>query len=331
MTSVALVLGAGGAVGHAWHAGVLEGLREGLGWDARTSDLIVGTSAGSVVAAMLRADVGPTDLYARATGGRVSAAATRRLAGQGRRPMPPPPLTPGRRARTGPASLGLLARTAATPWRLRPGLLAAAALPRGGIDPGIAAGLVGLHPDGWPTAALWICAVRLRDGALVVFGRDGAGSIVGGGVDVGGAVAASCAIPGYFSPVRIGSDDFVDGGAHSPTNADLARGHDLVVVSSSMSLDGAAARRPSPDRLFRLAHRASLQREVGALRRRGQSVVTLQPGAADLAVMGGTASAMDERRREPVARRTRKTTLRRLSSDRLGSLLSRLATSRPAG
>jgi NTE family protein len=62
---IGLVLGAGGLVGHAWHAGVLAGLAEGLGWDPRTADVVVGTSAGSVVAAMLRGGLSAADVFAR--------------------------------------------------------------------------------------------------------------------------------------------------------------------------------------------------------------------------------------------------------------------------
>ncbi|MPY93695.1 MAG: patatin-like phospholipase family protein, partial [Acidimicrobiia bacterium] len=59
MGRVALVLGAGGTVGHAYHAGTLAALGELTGWDARHADVVVGTSAGSIVGAMLRAGVGP--------------------------------------------------------------------------------------------------------------------------------------------------------------------------------------------------------------------------------------------------------------------------------
>lgn len=48
----ALVLGGGGTVGIAWEAGVLAGLQR-AGADARHTDLIVGTSAGSVVGTQL--------------------------------------------------------------------------------------------------------------------------------------------------------------------------------------------------------------------------------------------------------------------------------------
>jgi NTE family protein len=315
--AVALVLGAGGVVGQAWHAGVLAALDEELGWDARRADQVVGTSAGSVAGALLRAGFAPRDLFARATGGAMSPDAQARLTAAGMRQPPqlPPPAVGGTRA---PASPALLARAAMT---LRPGLAVAGMLPRGRTENRmIASGIGALHPDGWPPARLEICAVRLDDGRRVVFGRPGAPT-----ADVGAAVAASCAIPGYFAPVPIGGADHVDGGVHSPTNADLALGADVVVVSSPMSLDSHALRRPAVDRLLRMGHRASLERELVGLRRGGATVVTFQPGVDDLALMGGTAGAMDPKRREGVARQARETTLRRLRSPRLREALAGLA------
>src|SRR6185436_7750278 len=81
----------------------------------------------------------------------------------------------------------------------------------------------------WPERPLWICAVRLRDGHRVVFGRDPVDV-----PDIGVAVEASSAIPGFFRPVRIGEERYIDGGVHSPTNAELLAGLSLdgvVVVS----------------------------------------------------------------------------------------------------
>jgi len=46
---VGLVLGAGGTVGAAYHAGALTALQHDLGWDARDAAVVVGTSAGSIV------------------------------------------------------------------------------------------------------------------------------------------------------------------------------------------------------------------------------------------------------------------------------------------
>ncbi|HZB71722.1 MAG TPA: patatin-like phospholipase family protein, partial [Acidimicrobiales bacterium] len=282
----------------------------------RRADVVIGTSAGSMVAALLRAGIGPADLVARATGDRVSTEARRILEAAGMTGPPPGPPGPARPKAFRPASVGMLRRAALTPWRFRPGLVLAGALPRGEVDPGYA-GLVGrLFPAGWPDRPLWLNAVRLRDGRRVTFGRDG-----DAGGDVGAAVAASCAIPGYYAPVAVAGDDYVDGGAHSPTNADLAAGGPgLVVVSSPMSV-GRGALRPSTALVGRLTHRATLQREVAALRRQGRSVVTFQPGAEDLAVMGGGANALDAGRRDRVARQARESTLRRLDAPALREAL----------
>jgi NTE family protein len=62
MIKVGLVLGAGGVVGQAYHAGVLAALEQDLGWDPRTADVIVGSSAGSVTGTLLRLGVPASDL-----------------------------------------------------------------------------------------------------------------------------------------------------------------------------------------------------------------------------------------------------------------------------
>ena len=89
MARIGLVLGAGGVVGHAFHAGVLAALQEETGWDARRADLIVGTSAGSGVAALLRAGLSPADLLARATDSALSADGARLAARAGAPPVRP--------------------------------------------------------------------------------------------------------------------------------------------------------------------------------------------------------------------------------------------------
>ena len=98
----------------------------------------------------------------------------------------------------------------------------------------VAAGLRPLFSGDWPARHLWVCAVRLDNGRRVTFGLDPVRA------DVATAVAASCAIPGFFEPVTIDGARYVDGGAHSPTNADLVArlGLDLVVVSTSAATVG---------------------------------------------------------------------------------------------
>jgi NTE family protein len=167
---------------------------------------------------------------------------------------------------------------------VRPGAVASSLLPAGRVSTDmIARSLQRLHGSDWPQRDLRICAVRARDARRVVFGSGRAPV-----TDVGTAVAASCAIPGYFAPVQVAGSAYVDGGAHSPSNADVL-GHDaldLVVVVSPMSVGRGAARRPRPDLALRLAVRRYLSQEVRALRRRGAEVVVLQPGPEDLPVMG---------------------------------------------
>lgn len=304
---IGLVLGAGGVTGGAFHAGVLSALHEAMSWDARDAEILVGTSAGSLTAASLRAGLSPDDLMARNEGRPLSPAGARVL-----RSAAPPSWTelrpraastPGERR--GPQAAGMLARFAAQPWRARPGTIATALLPRGRLP--IADLTTTFDPvfgGRWPHKALWICAVRLTDGARVVFGKDAK-------APVPRAVAASCAIPGFFEPVEIGGVDHVDGGVHSPTNADLMAGLglDLVLVSSPMSLAGRSLF-PTADAPLRRACRAYLDREAVSVRRRGTHVVAFQPTLEDARVMG--ANAMDPRRRAVTARHVRESTLRRL-------------------
>jgi NTE family protein len=125
-------------------------------------------------------------------------------------------------------------------------------------------------------------------------------------------VAASCAIPGFFRPVKIDSEVFVDGGVHSPTNADLLAnlGLDLVVVSSPMSLAGSGLR-IRLDQPARRWSRLLLDGEARRLRRQGVEVLAFQPTADDITIIG--ANPMDAGRRVAVARQARESTLRRLA------------------
>ncbi|HVM10763.1 MAG TPA: patatin-like phospholipase family protein [Acidimicrobiales bacterium] len=315
---VALVLGAGGVTGGAFHAGVLAALHDELGWDARRADVVIGTSAGSMAGAALRAGLSPRDLYARATGRPLSVEGARLV-----RSMPPPPshfpLRREVRARAGrrPAAAANLGRMALS--RASIGAMAAALLPRGEIPiADLAAGFDPLFRDAWPRDPLWVCAVRLTDGRRVVFGREGHPK-----APVAQAVASSCAIPGYFSPVAIDGVDHVDGGVHSPTNLDLVAGlgYDLVVVSSPMSIAGRGIR-VAADTALRRACRAFLDREAIAVRRRGTPVVAFQPTPDDASVMG--VNAMDPSRRSEVARRIYDSTKQRLARADMGERLRAL-------
>ena len=265
MTRVGLVLGAGGVVGQAYHAGVLAALERELGWDPRSADVIVGSSAGSITGTLLRLGVTagdlrpwPPDRRSRTRGRRL---VDRILPDPSDLPSPPPRdwLRPWR-----PPSAALLARIARRPWSFRPDVAAMTMLPAGRIDlTDRAAPLHQMVGDRWPED-LWICAVRRTDGARVVFGRPGSPP-----APLAAAVLASCAIPAYFAPVAIGGVEYFDGGVHSATNADVVRNRplDLVVVVSPMS----AARPPigAPDGLLRWSAHRRLEREARRLERGG--------------------------------------------------------------
>jgi NTE family protein len=317
MAGIALVLGAGGTVGHAFHAGVLCALAEVVGWDARQADVVVGTSAGSAVVALLRAGMPPTDLLKRGSRQPLSheGAAVVRRAGLG-----PLRARPPRQRSSGPmASPTRLARAARAPWAVTPGSLAAAVLPAGQLPTAdIAVPFDNLYGDAWPSRSTWIVAVQLDTGRRVAFGRPDAPA-----ARVSDAVRASCAIPAYFEPAVIEGQRYVDGGVHSTTNADLVGGErpDLVLVSAPMSAArGAVGFEPS-SALRRYAG-LSLRREVAGLRARGIAVITFRPTARDLEVMVG--DSLDPAKFWPVAARVRETVGQRLARHDVATRLAAL-------
>jgi NTE family protein len=323
MPRIGLVLGAGGAVGHAFHAGVLAALAEETGWDARDAEVIVGTSAGSLVGAFLRAGLSGPDLAARTCDEPMSEAGRELVdrAETATQHLPPIPSRPPRRQGLPAMSApGALVRAMFPPWTARPGALAAAALPEGRISTAIIATGLRAFFDQWPDRALWINTVDLQTSRLVTFGREDAPD-----ADVPSAVAASCAIPAFFAPVSINGVRYVDGGVHSPTNADLLAGLglDLVVISSPMSIARNSARLAA-DQAARRVARFALVREVARIRRGGTPLLTFQPTTADLAVMG--INAMDPSRRADVTRQAEESARHRLrrsdATDRVKLLTS---------
>lgn len=210
----ALVLGGGGVTGIAWELGLLHGLAE-AGVDLTTADLVVGTSAGSVVGAQVRGATPLADLYA----GQQLRPATGELAASlgplTLLRMAPAMLLPGsseaKRRRVG--AMALKAHPPAGPGEEEPrvevirGRLRTA----GGDDPA------------WPDRDLLVTAVDARSGALNRLTRDS-------GVPLVRAVAASCAVPLVWPPVALDGRPHVDGGLRSTANADLAEGYDRVVV-----------------------------------------------------------------------------------------------------
>src|SRR5580704_775159 len=300
---VGLVLGAGGVLGAAWMTGALPALQERLPRPLGDLDLIVGTSAGSVLAAALRCGIGVDELVAHQRGepvGPLEASAVDGLTGG---PWPPAP-----QLRLGSARLMLAMLLA--PHRVHPTVAASAWLPLGRADHGAlremvhalhshAYGLpVSAEPPAWIGGETWIVAVDYDSGRRAVFGRPGAPA-----ARLPEAVVASCSIPGWYQPAVIGGRRYVDGGVRSPTSVGmLARaGVDEVFVLAPMASVAADRPRMPHERLerqLRALITMTLLREVRALRAAGIAVTVLTPGPADLAVMG--VNLMDPRRRRQV-------------------------------
>ena len=289
MTRIGLVLCAGGTVGQAYQAGALAALENDLGWDPREADVIVGTSAGSVTGTLLRLGMPASELAAWAVKAPLSLddrEATSVLEGD-RPEFPPFTIHHWMRPWRLP-SPQLVARVARRPWAFRPSVAAMTLLPTGRVDMvKLAPGLQETATDSWPDG-LMICAARRSDGGRVVFGRADSPAAT-----VPEAVAASCAIPGYFAPVNIGGVEYFDGGVHSPSNADVVRnlGLDLVIAISPMSAAGGLPR--TADGLYRYAVHRRLERELGRLAKRGTTVVRIEPASRSLTAMGVNMMADD--------------------------------------
>ncbi|MEM7288160.1 MAG: patatin-like phospholipase family protein [Actinomycetota bacterium] len=282
MTSVGLVLGAGGLAGYAYHAAALAVLQRMTGWDPRTAELIVGTSAGSNVGAILRGNVPVGEALDRIltvpTNPR-SMARLRELSGR----VEANPTNGG--FRLAPAAPKLALRELSRGLFARPSRVGVGLIPAGRLGTEVIGDRAAeLHHGRWPDETLWIPAVRLSDGERVVFGRDRLD------VGVGTASEASSAIPGFFRPVAIDGDRYIDGGVHSPTNADLVvgKGFDLVVIVSPMSGDSLASIGRSINGPLRAFCKEVLRREVRAIRNEGTDVLVVEPNLDEIRSMGPT-------------------------------------------
>ncbi|PVZ14883.1 patatin-like phospholipase family protein [Actinomycetospora cinnamomea] len=308
--SLGLVLGTGGQLGYAWMVAALSTWERATGRDAREAEVMVGTSAGSVVAAALASGVPVSDMLddlldpppprPRPPGAPPSTA---------RRGLPPVP-------RVGPGSLRLLGKIARRPRRFPPLAFGAALLPTGrGDTTGLTRWVTKWAHETWPEhPQVRIVSMDYDNGHRVPFGRRGAPP-----ASMAEAATASCAVPGWFSPVRIGGRRYVDGGVCSATSADLLLDGDLPRVDEALVLvplarTGAA---PKPwsdpvgatDGWLRGLIGGRTAHEIGRLREAGIAVTEHAPGVEDRAVTGW--NVMDPRKQAEVAQVALRTTAER--------------------
>lgn len=291
-----LVLGAGGVLGAAWTIGALDALAEVDGIDPADADVVVGTSAGSVLAALIGGGLTVDDLLAHQRGARLSRQVALEWSydeSTGGAGPTRPRLTVG--------SPALLRRSIAHPRDVPPLAVLAALTPTGTGTLAEVRSVVRsvADDDGWVRTRsggqVWVVAMDYDTGRRVAFGRDGAPP-----AELGEAVSASCAIPGWYAPVLVEGRRYVDGGTISSTSADLLarEGLDEVYVLAPMAAFVTDRPRQVATRLERRLRRQitrRLVRECQTLTRSGASVTVLAPGPEDLAGMG--ANLMDPRRR----------------------------------
>lgn len=247
----ALVLGGGGITGIAWETGLLKGLRD-AGADVTGADLIVGTSAGSVVGAQIATGVPLDELYGRQL--QAVNIATERAPDIG-------PLT----------EFFSAARSSSTQDWAKPtrevlawiGEQARAAATRPTEESRLEVVMARLPIHDWPERRLLVTAVDTEDGSFVVWDRTS-------GVALPLAVASSCAVPWIYPPVTINGRRYMDGGVRSTTNADVAAGYEVVLIVAPMGAVMTAA----------------LDEEVAELREAGSAVDVISPDQAALDAIG---------------------------------------------
>jgi NTE family protein len=328
---VGLVLGAGGVLGGAWLTGGLHALATETGWDPGSADYVVGTSAGSIVGALCAAGVPPWFMIAHSAGesfdgvvdgdGRPASDADRDGGATFRLHRGLPYL--------GPGSWRLGVKSLANPARHTPAQLVTGWLPRGLVSTEPLERTVRRAvPEGWAGHPnLWVMACDYETGRRVAFGREGSPP-----AELAEAVAASCAIPGFYRPVTIGGRRYVDGGVYSASNLDVLRRErlDLVICLNPTSSRAEVASRGLGARAARATRSASgrrLGREARRLREVGTQVVLIQPTAEDLAVMGN--NLMSGRRRHELINVAIRTVARQLRAPGVSALLRDLPPGEP--
>lgn len=288
-----LVLGGGGLVGMGYHAGVLQALDD-AGVDAGAADILVGTSAGSVIASYLAAGWATSDFYEYGMGRHPKSVSDP----EGQRREVRDIFIPlyGNRAERVRRGVGSLFAVAAARGFYRAGLKGK--VPAGPLRKAFPAGMYStqttkerLHddlPSEWPRDGLFISTAELYSGKRVVFGAEDAPP-----ASLPEAVLASTAIPGVFPPVRIGDRQYVDGGIVSGTSLDLAADAGCTSILCVAPLgyridDPTLARDPrmwSP-MFVRAMFARKLRTEVRAARSRGIDVLVLRPLLSELKTHG---------------------------------------------
>ncbi len=301
-----LVLASGGTLGEAWMSGLLAGIEDAAGHDFRNTESLIGTSAGSLVAAALvagqrpRRPKRPPEGLALASGEQPGSDVSAGRAAQLAAPILGASRTTLQNVAREAARLAGLAATPLAPMALALGSTGSTAMRAALLSraPGTDRSLSAIHDGVSETGAIFdgrlrVVAVDRESGRRVVFGSPGAPDTT-----VAQAVQASCSVPWIFAPVRIDGREYVDGGVWSNTNLDIApaaRLTQILCLNPIMSLDIAIA---SPFGMLRAIAGSTAALETLTLRNRGAIVRMIGPAQEIARVMGP--NLMDSKLRERV-------------------------------
>ncbi|ARU56687.1 patatin-like phospholipase [Oleiphilus messinensis] len=289
----AIVIGCGGIAGGAWTTAMLHAYEKASGVDARTADFLVGTSAGAVMVALLGAGISVSQLVAAQQKDEITLDALhwvhKTALGGAFPPLPASRLTAPR----------LMWAWVQGKVPLMTGL--SGMLPRGRQDLSALYELIETvnEQQAWlKHENTWIMTVDMKTGERVAFGRKKME-----GVRLSSAVCASYAVPGWCPPVTINGREYFDGGAFSPTSADLLAQEDVdevvvipPMITHSRTIGLNIALRT--ERILRNAMTKRVDFELEMLEKAGKQVVLLEPSEADLEAFG--VNMMDPARRKKV-------------------------------
>ncbi len=274
MSSVGIVLGGGGVTGASYEMGVLMALELATGWNPVDADVIVGTSGGAYVAALVRS--GRLDLDSMVLHHEDRAAVAGRIAGH-------------LFARERGVRVGRWVRHGLLPGIRKPGLTMLLGGPAAWTTDGLADWVrhqCGTLAESWPSKPTIITAFDVAAKRRVAFGTEDAPDVT-----LAEAVAASSAIPVAFQPRVIDGRTYVDGGVVSGTHADLVLGNpqplDLVIVIAPMAAEEDREGAWFHEKIFDRVGRTALEAELIRIHEEwpDTDVVVLRPSPPVLAAM----------------------------------------------
>lgn len=262
----ALVFSGGGAVGVAWEIGVAAGLAQG-GVDLRNANFITGTSAGAVVGARIAIgqDFELLVAFYREMGRQQAAD-----------PAPRSAPTDEQMAKLmGKIADMLAGEGPPEPRRAELGRFASAS--QAAPEESLISAFADLKDVAWPPS--FRCpTIDAETGEWVVWDSTS-------GVALDRGIASSCCVPGLVAPITVNGRRYIDGGFRSPTSADLAKGHDRVLIVSLVS----EYTQSGP--FARMGFRSQLESEIQHLRDNGSEVLVFETDASSMKALG--ANPMD--------------------------------------